>query len=398
MYIFKYNFKMGSCIANKQQIIVTTSKESENTFPHKTQTNPTNNTNNPHHKPKTHSIISTTNPHVKRNSKVPNYNELLSKANSFKSKIITNINDFKSQLNITKTFEYKNKILTNIITSTPNSDMICILCDDILLHPLHCIKCNLFICEHCFTQTKHQICDHIVDPSLNEYYANIKEMLSKLTFKCFNYEKGCDVVLEYNDMYYNTNTNEVASLHYAKCSFAPMKEHCTYINCTFTTDNIKVYKQHVYKCIYKEYKCILCDNIVKRNEVNKHQCVLTKNKALFLVPFRICKCGKQLKWITSFQNEEQICKVSDICNNNSHCVDEYYYYCSYCNMKYCLNHMPIPVMRVCGCCEKLKGGIIKRCSVCFKEGGIGWRCTSCEKRNEICEGCLESFNELQHIE
>ena len=375
---------MGSCISNKQQILVNISKETLNSFPHKTQTSPTNVSNL--HKPQ-----------MRSSSSDCKYPELLSKANSFDSKIINNIKNYKSQIHHKQSqiLSNKNKILKHIITSQLSKNIICVICNDILLHPKHCTKCNLFVCEHCFNETNHNICEHVEDTNINNYYLSLNETLMKLTFKCFSYENGCDVAVEYKDMYYDSKVNEISSHHYETCKYAPKKEHCLYLNCGFSTDNMNIYKKHIVTCKHKEFRCLICSCTVNAEEVNTHKCVIDKKKMLWLLPLRLCKCGKELKWIGCFGKEDNMWKLSEVCQDNrAHCIEEFYYYCSQCEVKYCSNHMSVPVVRVCGCLEKLKGGIIEKCLVCFKEGGIGWRCTLCERGNEICETCLDEFNEL----
>lgn len=49
---------------------------------------------------------------------------------------------------------------------------------------------------------------------------------------------------------------------------------------------------------------------------------------------------------------------------------------------------------VYGCEQKLKGGLISKCSVCGS-GGIGWYCNECEKGVELCESCLNEENEVE---
>ena len=377
---------MGSCISNKQQILVNNSKESQNCFPRKTQTSPTN--------------VSSLHKHQVRSPSHCKYPELLSKANSLDSNIINSINNFKSQSNCkrSRSLPCENKVLKNIMISQPSSNIICIICDDVLLHPKHCIKCNLFVCEHCYNETNLNVCEHIEDTNMNSYYSSVNETLVKLTFKCFSYENGCNVVVGYNDIYYDSKVHEMSSHHYERCEYAPTKQHCLYLNCGFSADDMNLYKKHILSCKHKEFKCLACGCTVTAGEVNKHKCGIDKKKTLGMLPLRMCRCGKELKWIGCLGKDDNVWKVSDVCGDKrSHCVEKVYYYCSHCTVKYCANHVPVPVARVCGCMEKLKGGIIEKCLVCFKEGGIGWRCTLCERGNEICETCLEELNELNNV-
>ena len=79
-----------------------------------------------------------------------------------------------------------------------------------------------------------------------------------------------------------------------------------------------------------------------------------------------------------------------------HEKENFYYYCDNCNKLICEAHAPPPICRVCGCGEKLKGGIIEKCSICKIEGGIGWYCNLCLNGIEICENCLEKYNEIYY--
>ena len=68
--------------------------------------------------------------------------------------------------------------------------------------------------------------------------------------------------------------------------------------------------------------------------------------------------------------------------------------CPKCSINICVNHAPAPISRLCGCEQKLKGGLISKCSVCGS-GGIGWYCNECEKGVELCESCLNEENEVE---
>ena len=56
-------------------------------------------------------------------------------------------------LNNEKNTDTKKVKLKELMTNTPDDNLICPICDDVFLNPVHCVKCNLFICEHCFKET-----------------------------------------------------------------------------------------------------------------------------------------------------------------------------------------------------------------------------------------------------
>ena len=198
-------------------------------------------------------------------------------------------------------------------------------------------------------------------------------------------------------------------------------------------ENIK-FKEHIYtKCKYKKFYCIICKNIINKFEdILCHHCFTGKNKLNSLSschPLRNCiNCGKTLIWndnnINNTNNKNNKnennnninsiilnIKINDKQHNNKtknkreiycfhllnyHEKENFYYYCDNCNKLICEAHAPPPICRVCGCGEKLKGGIIEKCSICKIEGGIGWYCNLCLNGIEICENCLEKYNEIYY--
>ena len=204
---------------------------------------------------------------------------------------------------------------------------------------------------------------------------------------------------------------------------------CNYFFQFFENKENTKFKEHIYtKCKYKKFYCIICKDIINKFEdISYHNCFTGKNKLNSLCychPFRNCiNCGKTLIWNNNINNKNnknykiENNKYNKILNkiindkqqNNKtknkkekycfhllkyHEKENYYYYCDNCNKLICETHAPPPISRVCGCGEKLKGGIIQKCSICKIEGGIGWYCNICFNGIEICENCLEEFNEI----
>ena len=158
------------------------------------------------------------------------------------------------------------------------------------------------------------------------------------------------------------------------------------------------YKEHIYtNCKYKKFYCIICKEIINNfTKILNHKCFTGENKLNSLcscIPLRNCiKCGKTLIW----NDKKEINNKKENCFKllNYHENEKYYFYCDNCNIKICQNHSPPPICRVCGCGEKLKGGIIQKCCICDNLGGIGWYCNLCNNGIEICENCLDKFNEI----
>ena len=323
---------------------------------------------------------------------MPNYNELFSKANSISKDIQKNLSLFleKGKQNNEKSIF----LLKHFIISPPNDYMICPVCEDILLNPFHCTKCNLFICEHCFNETYSQVCEHEKDINLNEYYLNIISILSNESFKCFNSTFGCSAEVSYNSFFYDSKEKFISSFHYKECEYHSENIKCPYTPCDYSGSMLQ-YKNHLYRCKHKKFICYFCDKIFnfKDFQIHKKNEEIQLKKTSFALPVRLCKCGEMLEWCPEFTNNselnEKICYQENYCSRNS------YYKCSKCSLHICENHSPVPVTRLCGCNQKLMGGIIKKCSVCLKEGGTGWYCNSCEKGVELCENCLADNNEVE---
>ena len=225
---------------------------------------------------------------------------------------------------------------------------------------------------------------------------------------------------------YIYNENDISNY---KCR---NNDACNYFFQIYDNKENTKFKEHIYtKCKYKKFYCIICKNVINNfEEISEHECFTGKNKLNSLCschPFRNCiNCGKTLIWNNNIKyknnknykiennkfnkilnkkinDKQQINKTKNkkekYCYHllNYHEKENFYYYCDNCNILICETHAPPTISRVCGCGEKLKGGIIKKCSICKIEGGIGWYCNLCVNGIEICENCLDKYNEIYYV-
>ena len=153
---------MGSCISTRAPIVVSNhSASSDKKPPSKTiETIQTSSCPNVHHITKNKSQFTS---QIDLSNIKTNHNP-----HSISNQILINLSLFKQGQHPSNRIR-----LLDLITSSHSSKNLCPICDDILLNPFHCIKCNLFICEHCFTESNKKICEHKRDEDINDYYKNI---------------------------------------------------------------------------------------------------------------------------------------------------------------------------------------------------------------------------------
>ena len=378
---------MGSCIVKKNSIIVTKVTMPETDF-YNSQKNPskgietiqTSNCLKMHSSKSKIQWNSIIKKQIELSGIIPNYTELYLKANYISDMVKINISLY---LNDEKNTSTKKVKLKELMTNTPDDNLICPICDDVFLNPVHCVKCNLFICEHCFKETNRKICEHEIDTEPNDYYKYITSSISNEKFKCVNQKYGCYTDIEYSSFFYDENTKKISSLHYKQCEYLIENEKCTNPFCKFK-GTIAQLKHHLLTCQFKRLSCHFCKQIYSLEDFQSHHCHEEKHNSLAL-PIRYCRCGAVLIWKTSLTVE---CYKEKICSNES------FYYCPKCSINICDNHAPAPISRLCGCEQKLKGGLISKCSVCGGEG-IGWYCNECEKGVELCESCLNEESEVE---
>lgn len=373
---------MGSCVSNRKKIIVSLNNDKSNYYSAYLQRNKN-----------TSETIQTSSASITHLSKVKNKwnsqikvkpdlsvtltnnSSLFIQAHTISSEIKAKMNHFKEERKINDLLQLKDFMYTS-----PNNFLLCPLCDDILLNPIHCVKCNLYICSHCAEDTYNIICAHEKDDKLNDYYKCIQNALNEELFKCFNYTFGCDISIPYNSFYFNKEKNQIYSSHEDECDFHSKIEQCPYPSCNFQC-SLSILKRHIYHCPYKQFQCFSCDLIISLDELSSHQCESKK-----FIPLRFCRCGSQLQWGCFTQKENR-------CYNERCCSKESYYYCENCSKEICEHHAPPPISKICGCGQKLKGGLISRCSSCGVEGGIGWYCNECDNGVRLCEECLDEKKE-----
>lgn len=363
---------MGSCIFSKSPIIISNhTASSDKKPPSKTiETIQTSSCPNVHHSTK--SKIQFTS-QIQKQIDLSNM-DTNDKSHSISNQILINLSLYKQGHHPTNRIR-----LLDLIASSHNSNTLCPICDDILLNPLHCVKCNLFICEHCFTESNKKICEHVKDEDINDYYKEIIGQLSKTNFRCVNYSYGCITNVEYSTFYYDENRNEITSLHDKICEYHTDREHCPNPQCDYY-GSIEQLKHHFNTCEHSQFECHYCKSVINRSTLQGHNCKESNNQSLFYLPLRYCQCGTLLQWKT---NSFHLIR----CYNEKVCSNISFYFCPKCSVFICDVHAPVPISRLCGCGHRLKGGIIKECSVCGEEG-IGWYCNKCEKGISLCERCL----------
>ena len=374
---------MGSCVSNRKKIIVSMiNNDKSNYCSFYFQRNKN-----------TSETIQTSSASITRLSKIKNKwnsqikvkpdlsmllrsnSSLVLKANTISPTIKVKVTHFKEDR------KHKNSLqLKEYLYTTPNHFLLCPLCDDILINPFHCVKCNLFICSHCADETYNIICAHDKDDKPNKYYRVIQNALNEELFRCFNHSFGCDISIPYNSFYFDKDKNQIYSSHENECEFHSDIQQCPYPSCNFQS-SLPQLKRHIYHCPYKQFHCLSCDSILSNGDLSSHQCGSKK-----IIPLRFCRCGTQLQW--GYLTPKEI-----RCYNERCCSKESYYYCSECSKEICEHHAPPPISKLCGCGQKLKGGLISKCSVCGVEGGIGWYCNVCDNGERLCEGCLDEKNE-----
>lgn len=362
---------MGSCISTRTPIIVShLSASSDKKSPSKTiETIQTSSCPNVHHTTKNKSQFAS---QIQKQFDLSNIET--NGSLSISNQTLINLSLFKQG------HHPSNRIrLLDLITSPHSNKALCQICDDILLSPFHCIKCNLFICEHCFTESNKKICEHVKDEDINDYYKNILTQLSNATFRCINYSYGCNSNVEYSTFYYDENKKEIFSLHEKICEYHTEREHCTNPQCDYY-GSIAQLKLHLNSCEHSQFECHYCKSTLPRIQLQNHNCKESNNQSSFYLPLRYCRCGSLLEWKSNSFHPIR-CYSEKVCSNTS------FYFCSKCSVFICDVHAPVPISRLCGCGQRLKGGIIKECNVCKGEG-IGWYCNKCEKGISLCERCL----------
>ena len=308
---------MGSCIVKKNAIIVTQVTMPETDF-YSSQKNPSKGieTIQTSNCLKMHS----SNSKIQWNSKVqknlelseiiPNYSDLYLKAHYISNEVKNNIILY---LNNEKDTRIKRITLKELMTNTPDDEnLLCLICDDVLLNPVHCLKCNLFVCEHCFNETNKKICEHEIDREQNDYYKYITSSISNEKFKCVNQKYGCCTEIQYSTLFYDENAKIITSFHDKNCEYHTENEQCTNPLCTFK-GSIEDLKHHLLVCQFKLLSCHFCQQIDSLRDFQSHQCHEEKHHS-FALSIRYCRCGEVLIWRTNLTVK---CYKEKICSNES---------------------------------------------------------------------------------
>ena len=131
----------------------------------------------------------------------------------------------------------------------------CGICFKIMDNPTDCESCGHSFCYECIKNLKCPF--KCQNKQLKSSSQNLKDILSKLEFKCLN--KGCGQILNYNDV----------KRHDKICDFQEMI--CPNKGCDKKLIKKNLENHVLNECQFSLVKCPYCDYQFNRNDISKHQ-------------------------------------------------------------------------------------------------------------------------------
>lgn len=102
-------------------------------------------------------------------------------------------------------------------------ELICDICNNVLKNPIECKTCEKPLCSDCKTnwfQRNPNTCPYCRNQSqFDRVNRMTRNLLTKIEFKCCYHEKGCKVVLPYDQLFAHQDKCSTIVFSCDKCSY-----------------------------------------------------------------------------------------------------------------------------------------------------------------------------------
>jgi WD40 repeat protein len=139
------------------------------------------------------------------------------------------------------------------------SELICSICLEIVLNPVMCSKCENLFCKSCIDilLTKTNRCPNKCIFQEKEKNRMLKNILSKIEFKCMYLLNGCKAFIPYTDFIKHVNS----------CDYGQFR--CLANGCLVIDIKDKML-EHLKVCPYRKKLCHLCKEEIMNKEFDSH--------------------------------------------------------------------------------------------------------------------------------
>lgn len=191
-----------------------------------------------------------------------NNNDPNTQKNTFKTKIIQNINKNNKSYAFFDNTPKEGIPIENVICSDINliENLTCCICLNLFWKPMYNLKCNDIFCKYCINQCLKKVgkfCPLCKNESMRLYPAKfINRFFNDIKIKCLNYP--CEEIIQYSD-YEDHLIN--------KCKYRNYK--CLNNGCSFK-GILSIMEYHSKMCEFRIIKCEYCEKSMKKCEYEKH--------------------------------------------------------------------------------------------------------------------------------
>ena len=166
-----------------------------------------------------------------------------------------------------------------------SSELICLICLNIVYDPIMCAKCGGIFCKSCIKQLMKtsNICPNKCILQTKSIDRILHNLLDKFELNCFYKKNGCNKILLYSDFVKHCKECEYSlyKCNSPNCNFISIKkdiishvEKCPFRieKCPFCKEVVKYinFESHCNKCLNKKIKCILCNKDLLLKELDSH--------------------------------------------------------------------------------------------------------------------------------
>jgi WD40 repeat protein len=139
------------------------------------------------------------------------------------------------------------------------TELVCMICLEIVLNPVMCSKCENLFCKDCIDRLlqKSNKCPNLCNFIEKEKNIMLKKILNKIEFKCIFNKSGCLKIIPYSE-FLN---------HIKDCEFGNFG--CNSPGCEYFDIKTGILT-HIETCDYREFECSLCNNFIAKHLFDAH--------------------------------------------------------------------------------------------------------------------------------
>lgn len=176
-----------------------------------------------------------------------------------------------------------------------DEDIVCPLCDGILVKPRCCKHCELYYCSGCLEKAPGEVSCRCGKPlETNEPHKIINKILNSYTFRCRNHGKGCPAQEPYN----------LLSGHETRCQY--VEAPCLHEFCDRKV-LVKDREAHAAECPYRKTECEYCGGAFLFLDLAEHHNSCDKK------PATCPGCQTQMYQAEFAQHQETCPEVTEPC-------------------------------------------------------------------------------------